>query len=83
MGETDLLANDEKQLRESVAAIKRACDEFDAERQLVYMKSFERLDNGLCVVTYEDGVTYVGNYSENDAVYKGVTVPALNIVTIK
>jgi hypothetical protein len=83
MGETDLLANDEKQLRESVAAIKRACDEFDEYRQLIFMKSFERLDNGLCVVTYEDGTIVIGNYSDKDTVYNGITIPALDVKIIK
>ncbi len=83
MGETDLLCDSDEQLERSVAAIKRACDEYDADRQFVYMKSFRRLDNGLAVVTYEDGVTVVGNYNEKDAVYNGVTIPALDVKIIK
>ena len=81
MGDTDLLASTDDQLKASGAAIKRACDAFDADRQLVYMKSFYRLDNGLAVVTYEDGVRVIGNYTDTDVKYNGITVPALDVIT--
>jgi hypothetical protein len=83
MGETDLLCDNDEQLGSSVAAIKRACDEYDADRQLTFMRSFHRLDGGVCVVKYEDGTTVVGNYGDKDAEYNGITVPALDVVTIK
>ena len=35
------------------------------------------MDNGLTVVTYDNGVSIYINYSESDITADGVTVPAL------
>ena len=78
MGETDLTANGEEDLRESVAYVAAAAKEYlpRADKQFVFMKNYEVLDGGIEVATYEDGSRVVGNFSEVDAVYEGHTVPA-------
>lgn len=76
MGETDITCNGKADLEMSVAAIKKAEDEYKtlADRQLVFMRSYYVCDNGLRVVTYEDGVRVVGNYTDMALDYDGVNV---------
>ena len=84
MGEIDLLCDDDEQLAGSVSAIKRAYERYFhcADRQLVYMRSYEVSDNGLAVVTYEDGSVSVGNYTDGTLEYKGRYIPAHTCVEL-
>ncbi len=43
-----------------------------------YMIEHEKLDNGLTVVTYNNGVRFYINYSKKDIVMNGITVPAMS-----
>ena len=78
MGESDLTSDTEEDLRKSVSYIAEAAKEYitRADRQLVFMKDYETYQNGIEVATYEDGCRVVGNFSEQDAIYDGHTVPA-------
>ena len=84
MGETDLLCDNDEQLRESVAAVKKAGDEYapHADRQLVYMKRYDILDNGLEIATYEDETKMIGNFTNDDVIYEGHIIPAMDFITI-
>ena len=42
------------------------------------MIEHEKLDNGLTVVTYNNGVRFYINYSKKDIVMNGITVPAMS-----
>lgn len=77
MGESDLTCDSDDELRESVSKIKTAWEEYRkyADRQLVYISSYESFGNGLAAVTYEDGSTVVANYSDGTLEYKGNAVP--------
>lgn len=77
MGETDFLCDTAEQLAHSVSMIKGAWDEYNrfADRHLVYMESYEELENGLRVVQYEDGSCTVGNYSDFEQAYESHVIP--------
>ena len=78
MGEIDLTAETHEKLCESVACIAREAKEYlpRADRQFIFMKNYEILDNGIEIATYEDGGRIAGNFSEIDAEYDGFTIPA-------
>lgn len=85
MGESDLTCDDDEQLRLSVAAIKRAAEEYapHADRQLVYMQGYDFLDNGLQVARYADGSRMVGNFTSEPIEYEGRTIAPLDFVVLK
>ena len=78
MGESDLTSDTDENLRESVSYIAEAAKEYAAraDRQLVFMKDYQTYENGIEVAIYEDGCRVVGNFSEQDAIYDGHTIPA-------
>ena len=80
MGERDLICGTDEELRESVAKIKEAAEEYapHADRQLVYMDRYDYLDSGLEVATYEDGSRVVGNFTDSPIEFEGVVIPALD-----
>lgn len=82
MGETDLTADGEEDLRASVSYIAKAAQEYlpRADRQFIYMRNYEVLDGGIEVATYEDGCRVVGNFSDVDAVYDGHVIPAQDVL---
>ena len=78
MGETDLICNTEEELRESVACIKRAAEEYAplADLQLCFIDRYEILDGGIEVAHYENGSRIVGNFAETAQTYEGRTLEA-------
>jgi hypothetical protein len=46
------------------------------------MKDYTVLQDGIEVAEYEDGVRFVGNFSENDGEFEGHTVPAGDFIII-
>ena len=78
MGETDLVCGSDEELRESVATVKRALDEYAplADKQLCFIDRYEIVGNGVEVTHYEDGTRVVGNLSETAQVYDGHTLEA-------
>ena len=47
------------------------------------MKDYVITGDGVEAAIYEDGVTLVGNFSEEDKTYMGKTVPAGDFIVIK
>jgi hypothetical protein len=76
MGETDLICDDEEQLRKSVAAIKRTAEEYAplADKQLCFIDRYEVVGNGIEVTHYEDGTRVIGNFADTPQVYEGRTI---------
>ena len=76
MGETDLICDDEEQLRKSVAAIKRAAEEYAplADKQLCFIDRYEVVGNGIEVTHYEDGTRVIGNLADTAQSYDGHTL---------
>lgn len=66
MGQTDMMCDDDEQMRESVAKVKQAVDEYRKLQHLqtVYMRSYEERKDGLRIVTYENGTRIAGNYTD-------------------
>lgn len=84
MGETDLLCDDEEQLRESVANIKLAAEEYApfADKQFCFIDKYEIVGNGIEVTHYDDGTRVVGNFADTPQVYDGKTVGAGEMVIL-
>lgn len=78
MGETDLTCDDREQLEKSVKIIKETYDRYReiADKQAVFLQSYTVLENGLKLMTYEDGTVVAGNTSDSSLCYKDITVPA-------
>ncbi|MBQ8552021.1 MAG: hypothetical protein IJ428_04315 [Clostridia bacterium] len=78
MGEIDLTTETDEAMRETAGFIADSAREYlsRADKQLVYMENYEIYENGVEVVTYEDGSRVAGNFSERPAVYDGHTIPA-------
>ncbi len=76
MGNLDMTCHTKEALQHSVEAICQAQKEYEklADRQLVLLDSYKLMENGLRVMTYEDGVTVIGNYSDGTLVYQDVEV---------
>ena len=84
MGETDLICDTDEELRESVALIKRAAEEYAplADKQFVYIDRYEVVGNGIEVLHYEDGTRVVGNLAQTAQRYDGQTIEAGELLII-
>ena len=85
MGTVDLEVDSNESLDRATDAIAKGAAEYKdfADRQLTFMKDYVVLGEGLEAAIYEDGVTLVGNFSEEDKTYMGKTVPAGDFIVIK
>lgn len=82
MGEIDFTANGAEDLKECVSHIARGCDEYAplADRQLVFMKDYTVLDNGIHVAEYADGVRMIGNFGETSVDFEGDRIEAYGYI---
>ena len=73
MGEEDLRLDTDEELKRSVDAVYRICEAYAPYQRLqgVFIKSYNAFDNGIRVVTYEDGTTVAANLSDNTVEYCG------------
>ena len=87
MGTTDFVSTTDEELSFAAEKIANAAEEYSQlkldDRQLVYMSDYEILDNGLETACYEDGVKIVGNFSDKEASYQGVSIPAFDFKIIR
>lgn len=85
MGETDLICNTDEELCESVAAIKRAMEEYTpfADKQLCFIDRYDVVGNGIEVMTYEDGTRVVGNFSDSAQEYEGKMIEAEGLLVLE
>ena len=85
MGHVDLECDSNESLDKTAEAVLKGAKEYKAfaDRQLTFMKDYVVLGDGLEAAIYEDGVTLVGNFSEEDKTYMGKTVPAGDFIVIK
>ena len=76
MGENDLCCQTDEQLEQSVAWIKEAAEVYApfAEKQLIFMDSYDILDNGLEIATYADGSILCGNFNDQPVDYQGTII---------
>ncbi len=76
MGENDLTCENDEALTRSVAWIKEGLELYApfADKQFVFMKSYEILDNGIQIATYEDGTALYGNFNDYEVTYNGITL---------
>lgn len=85
MGNEQLMCRTDEELRMSVEAIKRACDEYRelCDRQLVFIESYRSLADGVSAVKYDDGVEIVANFTDTEYEYKGNVLTAHSYKVIR
>ena len=85
MGKADLTCETDEELRQSVAAIKRGCDEFESmkELQLEFLDEHSEIAPDVFCSTFSNGTRIVCNYSEADFEFEGKTVRPLAYVVLK
>lgn len=85
MGEIDLTCDTEEELRSSVALIKSALTDYEPLRKLqcTYMDRYDALSAGLERATYANGTVIVGNFSDVEAVYEGVTIAPYDYIMLE
>ncbi len=73
MGDDDLFDQTEEQLETSVAALRRAYDDYEALKHLQYefMEKHERLPCGVALVTYSDGTVVTVDYVQETVIVNG------------
>ncbi len=76
MGDGDLTCQNKEAIARSVRLIKEALEIYTpfAEKQLIFMRSYDILDNGLEIATYEDGSAVCGNFSDATVTHNGVPI---------
>lgn len=82
MGEIDLTCDDDADMQRSVGLVKSALEDYKPLRRLqqVYMDRYDINGDGIEVATYADGTRLVGNFTEQDKVFEGKTVKALDYI---
>ena len=68
MGKNDLYCSSDEEIERSVKAIKQAADEYDTLKHLQYefIENHEKLENGVCKVTYSDGTVITVDYTKGN-----------------
>ncbi len=76
MGENDLTCATDEALQWSVGKVKEGLEAYEpfADRQLVFMYSYEIKENGLHIATYEDGAKLYGNFTDQPLTADGITL---------
>lgn len=77
MGNEDLACRTDAERKAGAEAVRRGQELYHAlaDRQFVYMRSYREQENGLRVVTYEDGVCVAGNYTDEVLHFEKGEVP--------
>ena len=71
-------------MNDSTDSILRAADEYraHADRQTVYMTGYDFTDDGLQIVTYENGERMIGNFTDTEKAFEGHTVPPMDFIVL-
>jgi hypothetical protein len=83
MGEVDLTCDTPDNVSKSVAVIKAAYDEYAPDRQFIFIRSLDIISDGLYAITYDDGYRVIGNYTDSELTYNGMTVSAHGFAELK
>lgn len=83
MGDVDLTCDDPDNVSKSIAAIKAAYDEYDPDRQFMFIRSLDIISDGFYAITYDDGYCVIGNYTDSELTYNGVPVSAHGFAELK
>ena len=85
MAQTDLEATTDATLRQSVAWMKAAADEYArrSDLQLAFMDRHDRLADGVFRITYSNGAKMYVNYNEASRTADGVDIPPLDYVVCR
>ena len=76
MGEEDLRIDTEEELKYTANAVLRYCENYAPYQRLqtLFISAYNFYENGLKVVTYEDGTQVAANFGSEDVTYCGKTV---------
>lgn len=85
MGEEDLIASDNASLDYAAELIAKESKRYEelCDLQLVYMKNYEYLDNGIEVASYCNGTKIVGNFTDKECKFEGEVIPAYDYRIVK
>ena len=85
MGENDLCCATEEELVWSASKIREAAEEQAAlaDLQLVYMARYEIREDGIEIATYENGTRIVGNFSDSERVFEGLSIAPFDYAVIR
>ena len=85
MGDIDLVATDNASMNRAAQIIADSLREYEQLRdlQLVHMKDYELLDNGIHVATYFDGTRMIGNFSDQEVVFENHVIAPFGCVITK
>ena len=74
MGENDLTCQSSEEITHAASMIKKALEVYApaAEKQTVFMHSYEMLENGVHIATYEDGSILYGNFNDTVVTHNGI-----------
>ena len=85
MGDVDFVSTDNASMNHAVSLIAASMKEYEAlqDLQLVYMRDYQVLENGIEVATYCDGTRMIGNFSDQPVSFDGHTIEAWGCVLTK
>ena len=85
MGDVDFVSTDNASMNHAVSLITASMKEYEAlqDLQLVYMRDYQVLENGIEVATYCDGTRMIGNFSDQPVSFDGHTIEAWGCVLTK
>lgn len=85
MGDVDFVATDNASMNHAVSLIAESAKEYEALRdlQLVYMRDYQVLENGIEVATYCDGTRMIGNFSDQTVTFEGTVISPFGWVAEK
>ena len=82
MGDVDFVATDNASMNHAASLIAAGAKEYEALRdlQLVYMRDYQVLENGIEVVTYCDGTRMIGNFSNQAVTFEGTRIKPFDCI---
>ncbi|MBO5285324.1 MAG: hypothetical protein J6B16_00330 [Clostridia bacterium] len=82
MGEIDLLATTDDDLRFTVSQVKKGLEEYKKlrDKQTLFIIDYKIFDDGIHVAYYSDGSFIAGNYSESVGMFNGKKIPPFGYI---
>ena len=85
MGSDDLVIDTPKDIKNTVAIIKSAYDEYkeNSYLQCEFIENYKSLDDGICEVEYSDGTVILVNYTDMDCQTDRGVIPSMSSIVLK
>ena len=85
MGSDDLVIDTPKDIKNTVAIIKSAYDDYkeNSYLQCEFIENYKSLDDGICEVEYSDGTVILVNYTDMDCQTDCGVIPSMSSIVLK